>query len=226
MSWESLPTRWRVPCWRSPGTDSTTEANGGGDVSELTRVTLEPTGLTDGEEKRLVNLLARAQTGDAKALAEVRPFVERGGLWPVIGDLARRVETSWLEAMTGRNALAKEGYERRADALRRELLASGDSPLERVLVDRIIACWLQVAHADMAYAILLKSEGHSFRQGAYHQESQNRAHARFIKATKTLATVRRLLVPAVQVNIAEQQLNVLGQVSGGRPVPAADPDQQ
>ncbi len=169
-------------------------------------MTVRPTGLTDDEQKRLKKLLGPAQAGDEKALAEVRPIVEKAGLWPYIGDLARKVEESWLEEMTGRNKLAREGFGRRADELRRELLASGDSPLERLLVDRVVACWLQVAQADMAYAILLKGDGHSFREGTYHQESQDRAHARFLKATRALATVRRLLVPAVQINVAEKQI--------------------
>jgi hypothetical protein len=34
------------------------------------------------------------------------------------------------------------------------------------------------------------------------------AQSRFLPAIRTLAQVRRLQVPAVQVNIAEQQLNV------------------
>ncbi len=162
--------------------------------------------LTETEEKQLTKLLVPAQAGDAKALAALRPIIEKAGLWPFVGNLARKVEESWLEAMTGRNKLAREGYERRADELRRELLASGDSPLERLLVDRIIACWLQVSHADITYATLLKANSHTFRQGAYYSDRQDRAHARFLKATRALATVRKLLVPAVQINVTERQI--------------------
>ena len=34
----------------------------------------------------------------------------------------------------------------------------------------------------------------------------DRAHRRFLQAVKTLATVRRLLVPALQVNIGKNQI--------------------
>lgn len=175
-------------------------------MSEATTETTPPAELTDDEKKRFTKLLGPAQAGDAKALAQVRPIIEKAGLWPFVGDLARKVEDSWLEAMTGRNTLAREGYERRADELRRELLSAGDSPLERLLVDRVVACWLQAAHADMAYAVLLKGDSHTLRQGDYYQGRQDRAHARFLKATRALATVRRLLVPAVQINVAEKQI--------------------
>ena len=162
--------------------------------------------MTDDKEKRFDKLIGPAQAGDKKALAELRPIVERAGMWPYIGNLARKVEESWLEAMTGRNGLVREGFERRMADMRQELLAAGDSPLEWLLVERVVACWLQVAHADMAYATLAKADTQTFKQGTYYLDRQDRAHARFIKATRTLATVRRLLTPAVQINVADKQI--------------------
>jgi hypothetical protein len=56
--------------------------------------------------------------------------------------------------------------------------------------------------------------------GTYYQARQNSANARHLKAVKALATVRRLLLPAVQVNIAKQQI-----ISQGSPsVATPDPD--
>ena len=69
-------------------------------------------------------------------------------------------------------------------------------------------------------------KGGRFAEGDYWQKQQERAHRRYLSAIRTLAQVRRLLVPAMQVNIAERQLNVLGQVSGGRQIPSADTAQQ
>jgi hypothetical protein len=37
----------------------------------------------------------------------------------------------------------------------------------------------------------------------------DRAHRRFLSAVKTLAAVRRLARPAVQINVARQQVNQL-----------------
>ncbi len=45
-------------------------------------------------------------------------------------------------------------------------------------------------------------------QGDYHQRRIDRAHRRYLASIKALAQVRRLLTPAVQVNIAERQINV------------------
>jgi hypothetical protein len=105
--------------------------------------------------------------------------------------------------------------------MRAELLAVGDSPLERLLADRVIMTWLQVSHADMTYSNMLKGDGYSFREGTFQQDRQDRANARHLKAIKALATVRKLLVPAVQVNIGRNQI-----ISQGAPsVESREPEQ-
>lgn len=163
--------------------------------------------LADAEIKKVERLLGPAQQGNAKALAELRPLLDRGNLWEFVGDLARRVEESWLDAMTMSNKLVREGYKKRAAAMRAELLAQGDSQLERLLVERVVMTWLQVCHADTGYAAALRSsEGHSFRDGEYQQQRMDRANARHLKALKALATVRKLLVPAVQINVGQNQI--------------------
>ena len=42
----------------------------------------------------------------------------------------------------------------------------------------------------------------------YYQKSIDRAHRRYLSAIKTLATVRKLALPVLQVNIAKKQVNV------------------
>jgi hypothetical protein len=45
-------------------------------------------------------------------------------------------------------------------------------------------------------------------QATYHQRRLSLAQSCYLSAIRTLAQVRRLQVPAVQINVAEQQLNV------------------
>jgi hypothetical protein len=44
--------------------------------------------------------------------------------------------------------------------------------------------------------------------GDYIGRQQNHAHRRFLETAKTLAQVRRLGLPAVQLNIADRQINI------------------
>jgi hypothetical protein len=164
------------------------------------------TALDDTDQKTLSRLLGKAQKGDDKAIAELRPILDKAGLWKYLGDLSRRVQENWLEAITRSNKLAREAFEKRAAEMRAELLATGDSPLERLLIDRVIMTWLQVCYADMTYAAMLNGDSYTYREGAFQQDRQDRANARHLRAIKALATVRRLLVPALQVNIAKQQI--------------------
>ena len=49
------------------------------------------------------------------------------------------------------------------------------------------------------------SMGDVHRSERSHQRRIDRAHRRLLATLKTLATVRRLAVPAVQINLAHQQ---------------------
>lgn len=43
-----------------------------------------------------------------------------------------------------------------------------------------------------------------------YQRRMDAAHRRYLSALNALATVRKLAVPAIQVNIADRQVNVAG----------------
>jgi hypothetical protein len=49
----------------------------------------------------------------------------------------------------------------------------------------------------------------SLAQSEHAQRRIDRAHRRFLSTLKTLATVRRLALPALQINVAGQQVNQL-----------------
>jgi hypothetical protein len=67
-----------------------------------------------------------------------------------------------------------------------------------------------VAKARALTTVAFEERGGMLQQGEYWQQAQERAQRRYLAAIRTLAQVRRLLTPAVQVNIAEQQLNLAG----------------
>jgi hypothetical protein len=48
----------------------------------------------------------------------------------------------------------------------------------------------------------------SLRQANCYQRRIDAAHARFLSAVKTLATIRKLALPALQVNIGKNQVNL------------------
>jgi hypothetical protein len=77
-----------------------------------------------------------------------------------------------------------------------------------------VSCWLNVYYIDALYGKRLNDV--TCAEGEYFQRRQERAHRQYLSAIRTLAQVQRLLVPAVQVNIGAQQVNVANSSSGNQ----------
>jgi len=89
--------------------------------------------------------------------------------------------------------------------LKDELSGPTPTTLERLLIERILTCWLEVNWYDSRSAAFTGS----LQLGNYYQKRQDRAHRRYLSAVKALAQVRRLGLPAIQVNIGQHQVNAL-----------------
>lgn len=141
-------------------------------------------------------LARRAEAGDPTALAEARRFFDEApdDVWRAAGDLARVAELAVLDLAAGHNDVLKEAMDRKLQALKQELAGPTPTPLEKLLADRTAACWLQVAEADLAVTTV---RGLTVAQGRFLDERCCRAHQRLLTAVKMLATVRKLLRPAV-----------------------------
>jgi hypothetical protein len=154
-------------------------------------------------------LVTRADRGDRTALPAVRQvFAAAPGIWDAYGDLALLGQTALVDLVAGKSALTREALQRRLAAMRAELAGPNASPLEKLLVDRVVACWLQTYSADLSLARALKELPP--KDVDYYQRRQDRAARQYLKALVSLAQVRRLLAPPVQVNVAQHQVNVAG----------------
>jgi hypothetical protein len=145
---------------------------------------------------RLAELVRRAQAGGETVLPELREAM--GGdpsKWQTYGDLAARAQDAWLSLLIGRDVLARESIRVKLDALRAELGGASPSSLERLLVERIAACWIHVHAADALYAGVARkgAADSALREAAKQQESAQR---RYLAALKQLALVRKLIKPS------------------------------
>jgi hypothetical protein len=122
------------------------------------------------------------------------------------GNLASLAQRSFIDALGGKDVGFKAAVEKKLELLRKDLLGENPTPVERLLVARVVACWLQVQDAEIRYAQFAKDL--TIRQGDYHQRRMDAAHRRYLSAIKALAQVRKLALPVVQVNIAKKQTNI------------------
>ncbi|MEO8495391.1 MAG: hypothetical protein ABI614_09990 [Planctomycetota bacterium] len=149
----------------------------------------------------LDDLLNRADGGDSAALSEIRGLFKKvpSLISAVGGDLAELATNALIDAITGEGVVVKEAMLQHLELMQAELAGSNPSPIERLLVDRVVSCALHANHADFKAA---SSGTVSLQLGDYHQRRQDRAHRRLLSAIKTLATVRRLAVPIrVDLNV-------------------------
>jgi hypothetical protein len=165
--------------------------------------------------ERLRKLVQRAEQGDEAALPELRMALDvNPWCWQRYGDLGRQSQAAWLELAGGKNLMLKESASRKAEQLRAELAGPEPSPLERLLVERIVSCWLQTSYADAAYAQLKEA---SPAQHVAALRRQNAAQQRFVLAVKSLATVRKLL----QLRPGPSPLQLLAPVPEANAAPPA-----
>ena len=159
---------------------------------------------------RLNALLPAANAGDRSALRELRSVLDTTPqLWLEVGNLGRQAELALVRVAAGDHPVAKEAFVRKLDTLRREVAGPHPSTLERLLADRVAIGWLALTLAEGTYHQALE-RGIDPADEAVYLKRVDRAHRRYLGAIKTLAQVRKLAVPAVQVNIGEKQVNLSG----------------
>ena len=148
-----------------------------------------------------------ADRGDTDALAVIEQVFDLvPSVWDAYGNLAAEAETALVDLWARDSALTSAGLHRKLAAMRAELAGPEVSPLERLLAERVVACWLQSYHADFAYARALRDL--PAKDADLYHRRQDRAARQYLKALRSLAVVRRLLVPLIQLNVAENQVNV------------------
>jgi hypothetical protein len=146
------------------------------------------------DDQQVKYIVAAAMRGERAALPDLaRVLDERPELWRMSGDLAAQAQQSWLTLAAGKDLFFQESLRRQAAQLRTDLAGPEASPLEQLLVERVVACWIQVSYSDAAYA---QMRGATFAQDAAAQKKQNAAQTRYLQAIKQLAIVRKLLKPA------------------------------
>jgi hypothetical protein len=171
----------------------------------VSEATIEPAARKHSE---LLALTDRAQKGDKSALPALRELLANPAAVDLLGgDLARQAQLTLIDKYSGQNLLVKEALARKLELMRAELAGENPTPVERLLADRVAACWLYLHHLEAVYA---GKESMSLALGDYYQRSITSAHKRYLAAIKALAMVRKLALPVLQVNIARKQVNVAG----------------
>jgi hypothetical protein len=159
------------------------------------------------------DLRRRGEGGDAEAIFELTYLhhdIDDIGI--DAGDLGARAERAVIRLATT-TIPEQAALVRYLAQMRTELDGPAPSPIERLLVDRVVTCWVQLSYLDERCARSFKEDSIAIQKHLEHL--LDGANRRYLSALKTLAQVRRLIVPVVQLNMANQQVNVVVGSSDG-----------
>ena len=167
------------------------------------------------EEKARLRLLADG--GDLEALNELIDLHhDTDDVAIEDGDLGARAERDVIRLAT--TTMREEAEVARYVAqMRTDLDGPTPSPTERLLVDCIVTCWVHLSYVQGEWARAQKEGSVATQKDLEHL--LNGAQRRYLDAHKTLAQLRRLIVPVVQLNLANQQVNVVVGSSDGELYP-------
>lgn len=155
---------------------------------------------TDGETTPPADVLAeitavaaRAKAGDPAAVPRLRELMDaHPALWRHYGDLAAQAGAAWVSLAAGPDLHLREALLRVAAEQRAALTRPAAPPVELLLVDRAVACWVQVAYfaAMEAKAVEAQSPPGVLRYWAGRHALAQRMHQSALAAL--LAVQRRL----------------------------------
>jgi hypothetical protein len=177
---------------------------------ELSAMTKEELATRRATLGRLKELVKKAEKGNKEGLPEISKILQENPnlAWQVM-DYGKLAEWHFIERMTKEEDFgSKVLLRRQLGAMREEIAGENPSVLERLLAERVVATWLQIQLFEGLYAAGMYQDM-SEKQGSYLQKQIDRAHRNHLSAIRTLAQIRKL-GPAVQINIAEKQINTAG----------------
>ena len=128
-------------------------------------------------------------------------------MWRAAGDMVEQAARHLLAAASGTSYAVKASMTKGWEQLPVDLAHPGDGELERLLIQQIAMAWLHLGYVQYQYSVMTTSADTTIKRGEYWERRLSAAQRRYLRATETLARVRRLQLPAVQVNIGAQQVN-------------------
>jgi hypothetical protein len=167
----------------------------------------------DGLAEEFVDLVVRCfeENPNRKDLAELKKQLEEmPRLSTIVFDLSKVVREQITKELIPQRA-AQIALNANVNDFRRGMDYDDSPTLEKLLIDNVVNTWLRLQWAELRYNDYAYGE-HSMTEGNYWNKVLSAAQRRHLRACESLARIRRITrkTPALQINLAEQQINVAG----------------
>ncbi len=170
----------------------------------------------------LRTLVQRAKSGDRAALPRLRQYLDANPrLWKGPGNVALQAQAAWINLVAGPNLHFRECMSRQVNQLKQDLAGKSPSPLESMLVERLITNWLQLGYIEAREA---QADEKSEKWFALKMQRQALAERQFRGAVNALVTLRDLASKPITVELHQQPVPaapiepvVPGRINGEQP---------
>ena len=177
------------------------------------REVVVPPGMPQDQRLALKEMLEKARTGDRSVVPLLREFMRVPGMVEVLGgNIAEEAVQLMVRTFAGTDLVTREALYRKLADLRQALGRERANPsvAEGLLIERVAATWLHLHYQEMHYAC---QENMSELRNLYYQRIISTAQQRDFAALELLRDQRKVLPPSVQINVANEQVNVASNAS-------------
>jgi hypothetical protein len=154
------------------------------------------------QEKALAelrSLVQRAKSGDRAALPRLRQYLSANPtLWKGPGNVALQAQAAWINLIAGPNLHFRECVARQINEMKQDLAGPSPSPLEAMLIERLITSWLQLGYLEAREA---QVDEKSEKWFALKMQRQALAERQFRGAMHALVTLRQLSAKPITVEL-------------------------
>jgi hypothetical protein len=157
----------------------------------------------------LIRRCEKANPSEADLQALRQEFDKYPELWKAGGDVFNLALTALIDSQTNQGVV-KESMKRGVSEIKTQLGYETASGAERLLIEACALAWLRYNVTEYRYTVVTNGE-QTIRQADYWERRLTLAQRRYLKAIETLAKVRRLALPVLQLNVAQpgaEQLNI------------------
>jgi hypothetical protein len=151
---------------------------------------------------------------DKKDLQEIRKFLKNNPeLCKFVFGLAESLQGTLIKNMIQQEVprIALEEY---AMNLRKEFGYHDAPVMEQLIIENIVIAWLHVYWAEFQLVLRMGPQHTDIAISEYWERRLTLAQKRYLRACETLAKIRKMAIPAVQLNIGDKQINVAGNLPG------------
>jgi hypothetical protein len=158
---------------------------------------------TEGEAREI---LRRAAEGDTTVMPDIQAMLAgpRRAAWlKCVGDPSEGLRSMLIASIAGNDVFQREAMEEHTTELEKDLTPPEATALERILVRRVVVCWLAVHQAERMEVRNLDKNTPPFLEIL--QRRIERAHGRLLSSLKALGTAQRLRGGSTTVSVSRTE---------------------